>query len=75
MTLNTPTIEKLARDFDGKVKVAKIDIEAAPELSAQFGIQSIPTVLLFKNGTIAHQFRPGENREKVFAEQMQKLAV
>lgn len=45
-----PIVEKLADDFDGKVKVAKLDIEAAQNTTSQFGVTSIPTVIVFKDG-------------------------
>ncbi|MBE6609019.1 MAG: thioredoxin [Ruminococcaceae bacterium] len=47
-----PIIEEIAQDYDGKVKVGKIDVDTQEELAVKFGIQSIPTVLLFKNGEI-----------------------
>lgn len=48
-----PIIEEIAHDYDGKVKVGKINVDEEEELAVKFGIQSIPTVLLFKNGEIA----------------------
>ena len=45
-----PVIEQIAEQYDGRVKVAKVDIDAHPELAARYGVQSIPTVLVFKNG-------------------------
>ena len=48
-----PIIEEIAHDYDGKVKVGKINVDEEEELAVKFGISSIPTVLLFKNGEIA----------------------
>ena len=45
-----PVIEQIAEQYDGRVKVAKVDIDAHPELASRYGVQSIPTVLVFKNG-------------------------
>lgn len=45
-----PILEKLAKDYTGKLKVAKIDIDDAISVSSKFGIKSVPTLLLFKNG-------------------------
>jgi thioredoxin 1 len=47
-----PVVEELAEDFEGKVVVGKVDVDANPEVSAKFGIRSIPTLLVFKNGEI-----------------------
>ena len=45
-----PTIEELASKYDGKAVVAKVDIDEEANLAAKFGIMSIPTVVLFKDG-------------------------
>jgi len=45
-----PVIDELAREYAGKAKVGKCDVDRAPNLAAKFGIQNIPTVLLFKGG-------------------------
>jgi thioredoxin 1 len=47
-----PIVEELAADYDGKVVIGKVDVDANPEVSAKFGIRSIPTLLVFKNGEI-----------------------
>ena len=52
----TPTIEKLAKDYNGKVKVGKLDTDANRDVSMKFGISAIPTVILFKNGQVAQKF-------------------
>ncbi len=51
-----PTIDEIANDFAGSVKVGKVDIDDNRAVSAKFGIRSIPTVLLFKNGEPVKQF-------------------
>jgi thioredoxin 1 len=50
-----PTIEKLAADYAGKVKVGKLDTDANHGVASKFGISSIPTVILFKGGQIAQK--------------------
>ena len=45
-----PLLEQVSEAYAGKAVVAKIDVDEEPELAAQFGIESIPTVILFKDG-------------------------
>jgi thioredoxin len=47
-----PTIEKLAADYAGRVKVGKVDTDASREVAAGYGINSIPTVFVFKGGKV-----------------------
>ncbi len=45
-----PVIEELAQDFDGKAKICKVNTDENQELSVKYGIRSIPSILIFKNG-------------------------
>lgn len=45
-----PIIEELAEDYEGKMAVGKIDIDECPALAEKFGVMSIPTLILFKDG-------------------------
>ncbi|MEP0369192.1 MAG: thioredoxin [Cyclobacteriaceae bacterium] len=47
-----PLVEELAADYDGKAVIGKVDVDTNPEVSAKFGIRSIPTLLVFKGGEI-----------------------
>ena len=47
-----PAIEELAEEFDGVAKIAKLDVDAEPEIAGSLGIQSIPTLLFFRNGEV-----------------------
>ena len=48
-----PILEELAVEFDGKVKIAKVNIDDNDAVAAEYGIRAIPTMLLFKNGKVA----------------------
>jgi thioredoxin len=45
-----PTVEALAADYQGRLTVAKVDVDANPELAERYGIQTIPTLILFQDG-------------------------
>jgi thioredoxin 1 len=45
-----PTIEAVAKEFDGKVTVAKLNVDENPDIASQFGVMSIPTMFVFKKG-------------------------
>jgi thioredoxin 1 len=47
-----PVVEELAGDYDGKAIVAKLNVDENPQVTARFGVRSIPTLLVFKNGQI-----------------------
>lgn len=51
-----PTIDQIAEQFDGKVKVGKVDTDNNREISFKYGIQAIPTVILFQNGEPTQKF-------------------
>ncbi len=47
-----PIVEELAGEYDGKAVIGKVDVDNNPQVSAKFGIRSIPTLLVFKGGEI-----------------------
>ncbi|GAA4318195.1 thioredoxin [Compostibacter hankyongensis] len=47
-----PVIEELAKDYDGKVNVGKLNVDQNPEISVQYGITSIPAILFIKGGQV-----------------------
>lgn len=63
-----PVVEELAAEYDGKIKVGKVNVDEENALANMFRIESIPTLLLFKNGKVADTsigYRPKEEIEKM----------
>ena len=48
-----PSLEEISNELAGKVKITKLNIDENPELAAQFGVRSIPTLMIFKGGEVA----------------------
>ncbi|GJQ33864.1 MAG: thioredoxin [Ignavibacteriaceae bacterium] len=47
-----PVVEQLAGEYEGKVKIGKLDVDENPDTAVKYGVRSIPTLLLFKNGQV-----------------------
>lgn len=60
-----PIIEELAKEYDGKVTVAKCDVEEADDIAAEFGIRSIPTIIFIKNGQIQDKLVGAASKSKI----------
>lgn len=67
-----PTIDKLAKDYAGKVKVGKVDTDANRNISLKYQIDSIPTVILFKDGQVARKF-VGLRNERDFIDALDEI--
>jgi thioredoxin-like negative regulator of GroEL len=67
-----PILDKLAAEFAGKVRIAKVDVDANPGLSQTFRIQSIPTMMMLKNRTIVFS-QPGALPEPALRDLIQQL--
>jgi thioredoxin len=50
-----PLIDEMAREYAGRVKVGKLDVDASPDTAARYGITSIPSLLVFKEGRVVAQ--------------------
>ena len=60
-----PEVEAVAADYAGRANVVKINVDEQPELAGRYGIMSIPTIIVFKNGEIAEQVVGAVNRGKL----------
>ena len=50
-----PALDAVANELKGKVKIVKVDVDQNPSVTMNYGVQAMPTLLLFKNGTVAAQ--------------------
>lgn len=66
-----PTIEALAKDYDGKVNVGKVNVDENPTISINYGITSIPCVLFIKNGQVVDK-QVGAAPRNVFEKKIQQ---
>lgn len=67
-----PTIDQIADEFGGKVKVGKLDTDANREVAVKYGISAIPTVIVFKGGEVANKFVGLQSKED-FVSALDKL--
>lgn len=67
-----PIIEELAEEFEGKVKVGKLDVDDNQQTAIKYGVRSIPTVLFLKNGEVKDSII-GAVPKSVFAEKLANL--
>jgi thioredoxin 1 len=65
-------VEELARDFDGRAKIVKLDVDHNPQVAMQFGIRSIPTLLFFKDGRVVDQLI-GASSKRSLADRLEAL--
>lgn len=52
----TPVIDELNSEYEGRAKIGKVNVDENQELAAKFGVMSVPTVIILKNGKIVEQF-------------------
>ncbi|MDO8507564.1 MAG: thioredoxin [bacterium] len=67
-----PVVEELAKDFEGKAKVGKVNVDESPQTAGQYGVMSIPTILIFKDGSPVETF-VGVQPKEVLADKLKSL--
>ena len=67
-----PVVEELANEYQGKVKVAKMDVDKNRQTPARFGIRNIPTLILFKGGEVANTI-VGAHPKSSIEDELKKL--
>lgn len=63
-----PILEEIAAQYKGQLKVAKLDVDQNMEIAVQYGVQSIPTLILFKNGQEMKRIVGFKSKEKLIEE-------
>jgi len=66
----TPIIEELSKEYDGKAKIGKVNVDENPEISKEYGIRSIPTILVLKNGEVVDK-QIGATNKKVLKDKIE----
>ncbi len=60
-----PIVEELAKEYEGRVNVAKCDVEVCEDIAASLGIRNIPTLLFFKNGQVVDKLVGAQTKAKL----------
>ncbi len=60
-----PTVEQIAKDYSGKVKVAKVEVDEAGEISSRYNVMNIPTLIIFKDGKEADRIVGVTSKEDI----------
>ena len=60
-----PVVEELADDYEGKIKFGKVNVDDHNMIASEYGVRSIPTLLVFKNGSVVNQIVGAVPKEKI----------
>jgi thioredoxin 1 len=63
-----PVLDELAKEYEGKIKIAKVDVDQNQQVAGNFNIRSIPTLLFFKNGQVVKQLIGAHPKTKLVTE-------
>ncbi len=66
-----PIVEELAKEYEGKAVIAKVDVDNEQEFAAKYGVRNIPTVLVFKGGEVVEK-QVGVASKAVYVEKIEK---
>ena len=69
-----PVLDELAKEFEGKIKIAKVDVDQNQQVAGSFNIRSIPTMLFFKNGQVVKQLVGAHPKAKLVSEIQEVIA-
>ena len=63
-----PSVSQIAEEYDGSIKVAKVDVDDNPAIPGRYGIVGIPTVMLFKNGEVVERITGALPKDRILAQ-------
>lgn len=67
-----PVVEELAKEYEGKIKIAKMDVDNNRQTPAKFGIRNIPTLILFKGGEVVNTIVGAQSKSSI-EDELKKL--
>ena len=70
----TPALEELAKEYEGRVKITKLNVDENEQVTSQYQVRGMPTFLLFKNGEVVQQILGAVPKSKLAGELQQVLA-
>ena len=60
-----PVVEELADEYDGKLRIAKLNVDENPRTPGKYGIRAIPTLIIFKNGQVSDQITGAVSKSRL----------
>lgn len=70
--IQDPILEEIAKELSGKVKIGKLNVDENPTQTMKYGVMSIPTIMIFKQGTVVKQYIGVQSKE-TFMTELNKL--